>query len=245
MNDNFSLEWLYECVNDQYQTVLSKLEATKPTIAKMFKGCKYSIFYSNPYNTLKKGDIYFLGLNPGGTPDCITIFPFETPAAFKQRKPNWCEYIDEQWKHRNKKLCCPGEALMQRRVRSLLGSVLKEIDGETKEICDVFSTNLYFFRSPDTHWLLEYGKDLCDCLKYHKEFLKIVQPKIIICNGNGETFSPFTELRDHFKTNVSSLALPDCKIKLKAFLINKPSWAREKSSFWVSHILVDLIRAIF
>ena len=64
----------YRDVANQYKKAIEELEVSDPKSAQMLLGCKYSVFYSNPFTTLKKDLIYTLGLNPGGTPTDETIF---------------------------------------------------------------------------------------------------------------------------------------------------------------------------
>lgn len=51
-------------------------------------------------------------------------------------------------------------------------------------IREIFSTNVNFIRSKGEEALFQYGI-IFDCFwDYHIEFLKIIKPDIIICNGN-------------------------------------------------------------
>ena len=217
----------YRDVANQYKKAIEELEVSDPKSAQMLLGCKYSVFYSNPFTTLEEGPIYTLGLNPGGTPTDETIFQLEDMTFF-QNNPNWSEYLSEKWKSKNGQYG-PGEAPLQGRVREVLGFILKEIGREPK-IEKTFATNLYFFRSPDGKMLQKYGRGNYDCWKYHERFLEIIRPKIIVCIGNSRSFSPFSELANRYKIN-----LPSTNIKplygtfwLKSFFLERPSWDREK-----------------
>lgn len=125
------------------------------------------VIYSS-HSTLKKGDLYVLGLNPGGE-GFITIR--EHLNQLLSRNEN--SFLDEKWKNRisewNK-----GEAPLQKRVINLLES----IGYNPREVC---SSNLIFVTSR-TAEEVNYGL-AGYCWKFHEAVLKIVQPKVILCFG--------------------------------------------------------------
>ena len=53
------------------------------------------IFYSGR-STLKEGDFYLMGLNPGGDPAATAVIE-ESLKLWKARQSNWSEYWDERW----------------------------------------------------------------------------------------------------------------------------------------------------
>lgn len=238
---------LYQDVDNKYKEAIEKLGVSNPKAASLLQKCKYSIFYSNPLTTLKEGPIYTLGLNPGGTPDDGTTFRLERMKFF-QKYPNWSEYLCAKWKTKNR-WYPRGKAPLQVKIKTVLEFILDKLGHEPK-IGETFATNLYFFRSPGDDMLQKYGWKNYDCWKYHETFLKIVKPKIIVCIGNGNSFSPFSELANKFKID-----LPPTTIKhlygrfwLKSFFLETPSWTSEKvlvlglphlSRFWPGDLNVD------
>jgi hypothetical protein len=128
---------------------------------------KGELIYSS-HETLKKGDIYLLGLNPGGE-DSPTIK--KHLEGMLQKKTN--SYLDESW--RNKITTWEkGQAPLQKRVNYLLNS----LGHKTREVC---SSNLIFVmsRSADE---INYGL-AGYCWRFHEVILEIIQPKIILCFG--------------------------------------------------------------
>lgn len=75
----------YADVKNQYEVAKTKC-----------KGFGYRIFYNHPENTLKKGDIYFLGLNPGGGRDQEKD-ELTDEDIFCGHGYNYCAYLDEVW----------------------------------------------------------------------------------------------------------------------------------------------------
>lgn len=108
-----------------------------------------NILYSSA-STLKPGDIYLLGLNPGGDPCEIKHTVKDTIGQMPMKDSN--SYLDESWSHRGKRLDI-GQAPLQKRVDWLLTS----IGLQTRSVC---ASNLIFqrtrsARSLDFHNLLE------------------------------------------------------------------------------------------
>ena len=133
-----------------------------------------SVLYSG-YETIQKGDWYFLGQNPGGHADAIG----DGDKIIKQvNRPNksFNEYFEGQWVS-GSKAYEPGEHIHQRRIKELFSA----LDVNLKEVC---STNLSFVRSRKTD---VYQGSLTDdfelCWNVHRYLLSIVRPRNILCNG--------------------------------------------------------------
>jgi len=223
------LEEFYSRINKQFKGAVSNLEKKGSPAADMLKKCKYSVFYTSPLNTLKEGPIYFLGLNPAGEPEIG--FKEETLKYFNEKEINWCDYCDEKWVYKNRKLR-KGEAKLQKNVQNILGYIQEKLVGDPN-IRPIFSTNLFFFRSPHSDDLKKYEKENYDCWQYHEEFLKIVQPKIIVCNGNNEALSAYSVLKEHFLNDIENLQQKHLygNYSLKSFIL--------KTTFWgINNVLV-------
>ncbi|EOB2031366.1 hypothetical protein ACIRCE_003710, partial [Vibrio cholerae] len=148
------------------------------------------VIYSSA-DTLKKGDIYLLGLNPGG---CGFITIKEHIETMLSKTKN--SYLDEEWPNANP-IYDEGCAPLQRRVRWLL----EEIGYDVRDVC---SSNLIFTTSRSS-------KELCfglagTCWAFHECVLEIVQPKLIITFGNSETSaSPYFFLKSLLKGEEESI----------------------------------------
>ena len=212
-------------VRKQFDNAVISLKQVNPMVAEQLSKCKYSIYYTNPINALRPGNIYFLGLNPGGTPENENTFKIQDSSTFDGE--NQCAF-DEEWRHKNRKFS-KKEAPLQKRVRELLTFLLKELH-EEPNIRKVFATNLYFFRSADKKMLINYGIKNCDCWEYHKEFLNIVKPRIIVCNGNDEKFSAFSSLKGKFSVTEIGCEPWYKGFSLKWFFIDKPFWKPDRKT---------------
>jgi len=138
-----------------------------------------SILYSS-HQTLKPGDVYLLGFNPGGTGSK----PLR--ANIDSMLSNDCNgYLDESWENRNgswKK----GEAPLQKRIRWVLNS----LEFNPREVC---ASNLIFFQSraaSDISYSLAKR-----CWPIHEAIMSVVKPKLIITFGNSDV-SPYRFLHD-------------------------------------------------
>ena len=56
---------LQSMLNKQLADIINDLIIPDSKSAELLNNYKYSVFYNDPYLTLAKGEIYFLGLNPG------------------------------------------------------------------------------------------------------------------------------------------------------------------------------------
>lgn len=138
--------------------------------------------------SLRKGDIYLLGLNPGG-PDKVKIG--DHLKAMLTRGHN--AYVDEEWEsggnHRGK-----GQDPLQRRVVGLLTEL-----GYTAD--DVCASNLIFKTTRTAAKLFATKKEWEQsalrkrCWAFHEKVIELVQPKLLLVFGNGEC-SPYAHLRE-------------------------------------------------
>ena len=142
------------------------------------------VIYSS-HETLKKGDIYLMGLNPGGDPDddeCIKIREHFENILSKTTN----SYVDEEWAN-GKGLSKKGKAPLQLRVQWLI----KELGYEITDVC---ATNLIFQKSKSSD-------ELCFglagiCWRFHEHVIEIVQPKLILTFGNAlKSASPYFFLK--------------------------------------------------
>lgn len=142
-------------------------------------------------DTLVKGDIYTLGLNPGGEAKIPII---KTILEFPSRHHN--AYIDENWGNRKKAKYPVGGHPLQRNFTGLIRAIGYEPD-------KVFSSNLIFTRSRGQN-NSHYPDNANLCWTVHKEFINIVDPNCFIVFGNSN-ISPYQFIKDKYslKTNDS------------------------------------------
>lgn len=107
-------------------------------------------------------------------------------------------------------------------------------EGATREdrIRSTFATNLYFFGTQRAGDLDEYPPELIDCWEYHKTFLGIVQPQMIVCNGNGWRSASSAFKQAPIAEGSVIQELPERSVsrtgRVKAFVC-KPGWSAETS----------------
>ena len=133
-----------------------------------------SILYSS-HETLKPGDVYLLGFNPGGSGGN----PVEQ--SINQLLTNTTNaYLDEEWENQNGNWP-KGEAPLQKRIQWILKSI-------TLNPRDIRASNLIFFQSREASDIsFSLAKK---CWPVHAAILSIVKPKLIVSFGNSGT-SPY------------------------------------------------------
>ena len=133
------------------------------------------VLYSS-HETIKKGDIYLLGLNPGGH-GFITIEQHIEQMLTRETNA----FIDDEFNNYR-----AGKAPLQKRVSFLL----KELGYETRDVC---ASNLIFQTTVNAEQLCFGLAGLC--WPFHEKILSIVQPKLLLVFGNGETVSPYAFIK--------------------------------------------------
>lgn len=130
-----------------------------------------TILYSS-HETLQPGDIYLIGLNPGGNGgpslgENITKMLTRTENA----------YLDEAWGEYDKM----GEAPLQKRIQW----VLQVLEADLRE---VLATNLIFAQSRNDKGVTP--SQAQQCWPVHEAMLEIVRPSLIVAFGNS-AWSPY------------------------------------------------------
>lgn len=131
------------------------------------------IFYSGPEAFAKASNIYFLGLNPGGSP------PDDTGATIRrhydrrlQCKKPWSAYLDEEWGN------YPfGEAPIQERVRHMM----RQLDLNPRLTP---ASNLIFVQTPNEKELGgETGVLVEQCWPVHQAVITSLGVRVVVCFG--------------------------------------------------------------
>lgn len=159
------------------------------------------LLYSG-HQTLKKGDIYLMGFNPGG----VDTKPLRE-RMWDTMSSDHNAYLDECWDNGSGDYE-KGKAPLQRRVQW----VLENLGSNPRDVC---ASNLIFARSRDANSIsYEFAKV---CWPVHEAIIKIVQPKVILAFGNSE-ISPYGYLKSLLgANNEDSTAAGHGVWKVKAF----------------------------
>ena len=158
------------------------------------------VIYS-AHHTLQKGDIYLLGLNPGGVGYVAIDDHID---GMLQRKTN--SFIDESWIQKHKKWG-PGEAPLQQRVKYLLTA----LGYSTEDVC---ASNLIFQTTPNVD-------ELCFglagvCWPFHEAVIEIIKPKLLLTFGNSEV-SPYSFVKALFGGDELTICAEHGKLLWKGF----------------------------
>lgn len=137
------------------------------------------------HETLSKGDIYLLGLNPG-MGDFTTIGSHIDRMLSRTKN----SYLDEDWdKQKDEAIPDPKLVPLQKRVISLLDS----LGYDARNVC---ASNLIFTTTTSADELCFGLAGLC--WPVHEAVLELVKPKMLLVFGNGETVSPYAFLKALF-----------------------------------------------
>ena len=159
---------------------LDQFISTASQLLRPILGEKGAVLYSSA-STLSRGDVYVLGLNPGGDPTKNTT----TVGSSLTSLPNYTEnaYLDEDWS--NHKQYGKGQHPLQRNMQLLC-------DGLGYNLRDVCASNLIFLQSRD-----QYGARFTEmasmCWAVHRLVIDIVSPSTLIVFGTGR-MSPYSHL---------------------------------------------------
>lgn len=139
-----------------------------------------SILYSGD-ETVCKGDIYFMGANPGGHSDQFSNEIEDTVKNQLERKyvsSSFNEYFDARWQKANGNPSLPGEALLQKRIKFLFQNLFLNLR-------KTISTNLVFVRSNTLEkFHLDWNQAAEKCWQVHEILISEVKPKIILVFGD-------------------------------------------------------------
>jgi hypothetical protein len=163
--------------------LLSKLESSLgPDLYK-----SGSVLYSSP-ETLKPGRFYFLAFNPGGEP---TDDPKETiKTHIEGLKNGYSAFLDESWSPGGRE-CPAGQAPHQKNVQAL--AKLLNVD-----LRELFATELIFLRSRYADGV-DYAEISKKCWPVHQWMMEIVQPSVIVSNGNADGKSAYSYVLNTFR----------------------------------------------
>jgi len=134
-----------------------------------------SVLYSGD-ETIKKGDWYFLGSNPGGHEDEKGADKIEDQLLKENKPKSFNEYYEGEWTN----------SLHQENIKNFFNDL-------NLDLKKILSTNLCFVRSPmeskykslsrEKTSRQQRNEDNQKCWTIHEYLLSEVNPRFIICNG--------------------------------------------------------------
>lgn len=130
----------------------------------------YQVFLSDPGSARPNG-VYFCGLKPFGAADA------SYPAGVRLNA-GYSEYRDG-----------PSRWPFYPRARNIIYRTLEHVFGPDTPFEAALCTNWFFYRAADTQQLKRFGPERIDCSAFHRAFLDRLQPRIILCAGNGAVSS--------------------------------------------------------
>jgi hypothetical protein len=144
-------------------------------------------------DTLSLGEIYILGLNPGGDGGPTIAQDLD---ALLDRKDN--SYLDEKWENRAGSYS-PGQAPLQRRVNWLISALGYDL----RRVC---ASNLIFMKSRSESGV-NYPGDADLCWPVHERILGLVHPRLVLAFGNS-SLSPYAYFRQRFSRGNNEETVP-------------------------------------
>ena len=136
------------------------------------------IFYSS-HETLCAGDVYLIGLNPGGEGGSVTL----DQCLDRNMTQTDNALLDADW----------GSGIGQHPIQKHARWLLEKLGLEPRK---VFATNLIFVQSPNQDGVSK--ADANTCWQVHEAFLSIVRPRLILAFGNNERLSPYSYMRETY-----------------------------------------------
>jgi len=134
-----------------------------------------SVLYSGD-ETLKNGDWYFLGSNPGGHDDEKGLDKIEDQLLKENKPKSFNEYYEGEWTN----------SIHQENIKNFFNDL-------NLDLKKILSTNLCFVRSPmeskykslssEKTSRQQRNEDNEGCWNIHEYLLSEVNPRFIICNG--------------------------------------------------------------
>jgi hypothetical protein len=149
-----------------------------------------SILYSS-WDTVRRGDIYIMGLNPGGDPSEIRTTIRNELELIRSGQKRCNSYLSEDWSN-TKKTYGVGRHPLQIHLQMLIAKLGYNLE-------DLCASNLIFLRSPDQRGVNLQMVDRYNFWNVHEIIIGCLQPRVLLVFGNG-AISPYAYLcHMHFK----------------------------------------------
>ena len=184
-----------------FQTVL---QTSPEEVREELLRLKMAPFASDPVATLDKGELMVVSMKPYG--------------AARQEYPfGWVEREERPGLHR----WYDGDRASSNFVREgdrLLAQLIGALSLHLRPR-QVFSTYAYFYRAADARQLGSFGLDRIDSTEFHRRFLEIVQPSVVVCIGNGPQPSAFALYQRLFSVGTFTTQRCAPRVLLKHFRV--------------------------
>jgi hypothetical protein len=221
-----------ESLEAQKRAILKLIDASLGTFADLG-----GEVFSSGLNALKKGDLYVMGLNPGGG----DAYPSIREHVLNWKWDRYSAFTDQCWNstcwnrdcYGTQEIvhcgCERGTEQTQRNQRRVIERTLEAIGSPEADVASVFATNAIFAKSKkadtfqsETGWSLEDAWRKCSPL--HKYFLSIVRPKVIVCFGYGRYDTAY------------SMAQSLCESVSEEHVYRQPEWKIDNFR-WITECL--------
>lgn len=173
--------------------------------------------FSSGWDTLTKGDIYVMGLNPGSGDSYCSISDHVANWKWK----NYSAFLDQCWENvcwnrdsygpqissecHKTESCKRGNDRQQKATSKIITATLDAL-GVRQDVRKVFATNAVFAKSQSAetfnvevskqgHANLTLKKAWDICWPVHQYMLSRVQPQVIVCLGHAEPGSAYSFMR--------------------------------------------------
>ena len=187
---------------DIYRRARAELLVAQPRDAEDMLELKMAPFASDPATTLRPSPLLVVSMKPYGAP--ARVYPF-----------GWEQRADDPGFHRWYDGDRAGGNFV-READKLLRATLKamQLDLAPRDVCNTYA---YGFRAHDAQQLKTFGLERIDCSAFHRAVLEIVDPKVILCIGNGKAPSAFATYRDLLTPLAEEEDTPAPRIKVRSF----------------------------
>lgn len=158
--------------------------------------------FASPPDAFRPAPLLVVSMKPYGAPGRAYPFGWEERAA----RPDLHRWYDGRRATGN----------FVREADALLTVVLAALGGDLSPR-RVPNTYAYFYRARDAAQLKSFGLERVDCSVFHRTFLEVVQPKLVLCLGNGPAPSAFALYRDLLKPETVHEEAPAARVKVRWF----------------------------
>ena len=174
---------VFESIQRDFAAQFTARRTARSEVADDLDRLSYRVYLSQPH-AARSGGVYFCGLKPYGTPHrryAAPRLPHELPDDYNH-------YRDD-----------PGTSPFYATARRVLRWGLDQTHGADVPLEGAFCTNWCFARAADTAHLKRCGWTLLDFTPHHRTLLRHLQPKLVLCAGNGP-FSAFAGMLELHET---------------------------------------------
>lgn len=165
---------LYQQYQIAYTNRLQELSRRDTLLGERMAAYKFQLFLSWPRRLTSPIELYVCGLKPYARAGHTYEFPpSELPEGYHA-------YLDESW-----------STPYVPRALQLIEIIQQHLGVASPDPRRSLVSNWFFQRAEDARQLRRFGLTLSDGLPWHRQIIDAFRPKMILCIGNGATFSSF------------------------------------------------------